>query len=81
MATKHRKEKRAIALSIMQEMHNLQPPGRFLIEDDRGIDNRDRIDNCSKNDNDGINPAILKRAWVEVPNDRAMVKIMHRSAG
>ena len=32
MATKCNIDKRAIALNIMQELHNLQPPGRFLIE-------------------------------------------------
>ena len=32
VATTRKKDKRAIALNIMQELHNLQPPGRFLIE-------------------------------------------------
>ena len=82
MAAKRRKEKRAIALSIIEELHNLQPPGRFLIEDvtrrdNKDIDNRDKVNNCSKDDNDGIHPAILKRAWVKVANDKAMVKVMH----
>ena len=31
------KDKRAIAKSIMQQLHNLHPPGRFIIEDRSGL--------------------------------------------
>ena len=63
MATKCKKDKRAIALNILQELHNLQPPGRFLIED---VTRRD-----------GTLGSILSKNWVEVSNDKAIEKIMH----
>ena len=63
VATTRKKDKRAIALNIMKELHNLQPPGRFLIED---VTRRD-----------GTLGSILSKNWVEVSNDKAIEKIMH----
>ena len=62
MATKRRKEKRAIAHDIMQELHNLQPPGRFLTEARR---------------DDETHSFTSSKRWVEVSNDKAIEKIMH----
>ena len=33
LAAKLRKDKRAIAMSIMQQVNKLDPPGRFLVEE------------------------------------------------
>ena len=61
----------------MQQIHNLQPPGRFLIEDKTG-DHRISSNNGSQSGDNAVHPLLLKKAWVQVENDKAMVKIMHR---
>ena len=62
----------------MQQIHNLQPPGRFLIEDKTG-DHRISSNNGSSHSGDNaVHPLLLKKAWVQVENDKAIVKIMHR---
>ena len=76
ITAKCRKDKRSLAHDIMQQIHNLQPPGRFLTED---VTRRDDsgIDNISENE---IHP-LLSKHWVEVSNDKAIEKIMHRLRG
>ena len=58
-----KKEKRIIATGIVGAIENLDPPGRFLIEDPN-----------SANDN----PVILSKVWVCVERDKAVAKVMHR---
>ena len=78
---KFRKFKRAIAVNIMQEIHNTG--GRFLGEDQTGdyiapAPSHTSGTTNSKNDAvDTINPLLLEKVWVEVSDDKAMVKIMH----
>ena len=61
----------------MQQIHNLQPPGRFLIEDKTG-DHRISSNNGSQSGDNAVHPLLLKKAWVQVENDKAIDKIMHR---
>ena len=83
---KHRKDKRPIALNIKQQIHNSDPPGRFLVEDNnnnnnnnntRRVDDDDDIIEHCNGVGEGVHSDLLKRAWVEVSDDKAMVKIMH----
>ena len=71
--TKVRRDKRAIAKCIMNEIHNLQPPGRFLTADGSS-DVTDRLDD------DGVvlHPPITSKVWVRVDADKALSKVMHR---
>ena len=74
-ATSH-KEKRAIANSIMQQLHNLHPPGRFLIEDCSGsghISHSTAADGTKRYSH----PLVLNKVWVEVSDELAINKIMH----
>ena len=52
-----------IAQQIVQDIQNLDPPGRFLIEDPRD-------DNSKEN--------IMEKAWVIVEAEKAVNKVMHR---
>ena len=71
--TKVRRDKRAIAKCIVNEIHNLQPPGRFLTADGSS-DVTDRLDD------DGVvlHPPITSKVWVRVDADKALSKVMHR---
>ena len=71
--TKVRRDKRAIAKCIVNEIHNLQPPGRFLTADGNS-DSTDRLDD------DGVvlHPPITSKVWVRVDADKALAKVMHR---
>ena len=61
----------------MQQIHNLQPPGRFLIEDETG-DHCISSNNGSSQSDIAVHPLLLKKAWVQVENDKTIDKIMHR---
>ena len=72
-----RENKRAIAFNIVQQIHNLRPPGRFLIEDKTG-DNSISSNNRASQYDDTVHPLLLTKAWVQVASDKVMVKVMHR---
>ena len=84
-AAERRKDKRAIAVNVMQQVYNCTPPGRFLVEDDTSTCtspppyNYTPVNNFSSSniDEDDIHPEILSKNWVKVSDDKAMVKIMH----
>ena len=61
----------------MQQIHKLQPPGRFLIEDETG-DHCISSNNGSSQSDNAVHPLLLKKAWVQVENDKTLVKILHR---
>ena len=72
-----------MATRIVAEINQLDPPGRFLTEDDSFSSRGDNISGSSSNNNcdngnGGIHPTILAKRWICVEHDRAMAKIMHR---
>ena len=72
-----KKQKRAIATIVYNEILSLQPPGRFLVEDRSRTAvelNNDSATSSSSN----VHHTILKRTWAVVEPDKALVKIMHR---
>ncbi|KAL7555133.1 hypothetical protein ACHAWF_018812 [Thalassiosira exigua] len=71
-----RKEKRAIAMAIMDRVRDLMPPGRFLEEgsDDRAANGGDR----AEVDGGEIHPLILAKSWVPADENRALGKTLHR---
>ena len=71
---KRRKNKRAIAVNIKQAINNMG--GRFLVEDQTG-DYIAPVPDSNSEDTNTINPLLLEKVWVEVSDDKAMVKIMH----
>ena len=71
---KRRKNKRAIAVNIKQAINNMG--GRFLGEDQTG-DYIAPVPDSDSEDTNTINPLLLEKVWVEVSDDKAMVKIMH----
>ena len=77
--------KRAIANDILQQISNSQPPGRFLVQDnshrDDGGNNNIDDDNSKTqghNRNDGVDPQVLRMVWVQVSEEKAFEKVMHR---
>ena len=74
LAAKSSKNKRAIAKSIMQQLNNLHPPGRFLIEDRSGLGH---ISSTANDANDYSHPLVRNKVWVQVSDDLAIDKIMH----
>ena len=71
---KRSKNKRAIAVNIKQAINNMG--GRFLGEDQTG-DYITPVPDSDSEDTNTINPLLLEKVWVEVSDDKAMVKIMH----
>ena len=71
--SKKRKYKRAIAKKLMNEIHNLTPPGRFLMETDEG-----KVRGVVNDDTDSIHPLIANKVWVVMDSDKALSKVMHR---
>ena len=68
-------KKRAIAKSIIQQLNNLHPPGRFIIEDRSGL-----VHTAYSTGNDAedySHPLIRNKVWVQVSDDLAIDKIMH----
>ena len=61
----------------MQHIHHLRPPGRFLIEV-KSEDHCISSSNSTTQYDDTVHPLINSKAWVQVANDKVMVKIMHR---
>ena len=57
----------------MKEIHSTG--GRFLVEDQTGDYLVPSYTNSE--DTSTINPLLLEKVWVEVSDDKAMVKIMH----
>jgi hypothetical protein len=74
-----KKEKRAIAANICVKIQNLQPPGRFL-EEVKGsqINNSLGAQACSCEPKTNINPALAKKLWTLVEQERAVEKILKR---
>ena len=76
LSAKNSTEKRAIAKSIMQQLNNLRPPGRFIIEDRSGLGHiyysaaDDDTKRCS-------HPLVSNKVWVQVSDDLVIDKIMH----
>ena len=64
-----KKEKRIIAMQIVEEIQNLDPPGRFLIE----VSNQE-----GSEDDGGGEIEIFDRAWIIVETEKAVDKVMHR---
>ena len=74
-SAKSSKEKRAIAKSIIQQLDNLHPPGRFIIEDRSGLCH---MSSTANNDaTDYSHPLVRNKVWVQVSDDLAIDKIMH----
>ena len=66
----------------MKEIHNTG--GRFLVEDQTGnylVPAPSHTSGTTNSNNDEvdaiINPLLLEKVWVEVSDEKAMVKIMH----
>ena len=65
----------------MKEIHNTG--GRFLVEDQTGDylapapSHTSGTTNSNNDEVDAINPLLLEKVWVEVSDEKAMVKIMH----
>ena len=59
----------------MKEIHNTG--GRFLVEDQTGDYLVPSYTNSEDTSTITINPLLLEKVWVEVSDDKAMVKIMH----
>ena len=72
---KNSKEKRAIAKSIMQQLNNLHPPGRFIIEDRSGLGHISY--STAADDEDYSHHLVSNKVWVQVSDDLAIDKIMH----
>ena len=64
-----KKEKRIIAMQIVEEIQNLDPPGRFLIE----VSNQE-----GSEDDGGGEMEIFDRVWIIVETEKAVDKVMHR---
>ena len=68
----------------MEQIHNLRPSGRFLIEDKTVVGDHQRIISSSNNrtsqsdDNETVHPLVFAKTWVKVANDKVITKIMHR---
>ena len=74
-----RKEKRKIAMDIIQEIQTLQPPGRFLTEDPQGkAGGGSHKDAHASVALDGVHISVLNKAWVRVEPHKALTKVMHR---
>ena len=81
--TARRNQKRSLASRIVADINQLDPPGRFLMEASVGGNSNSRsidVDEGKDNgdNNGGIHPAILAKSWVCVPQEKAIVKTMHR---
>ncbi|KAL3806185.1 hypothetical protein ACHAXA_011734 [Cyclostephanos tholiformis] len=61
--TAKKKEKKMIAQRIVEDIKNLDPPGRFLIEDPSDANAKENI---------------MEKAWVIVEAEKAVNKVMHR---
>ena len=81
---RNKKEKRNIAINILLEIQNQQPPGRFLVEEDSCI----TATSTRAQDNNGvsksiIDPSLERKAWTIVEREKAVEKILkqfrHRS--
>jgi hypothetical protein len=72
-----KKQKRAIATIVYNEILSLQPPGRFLVED-RSLTAEELNNDSATSSNSNVHHTILKRTWAVVEPDKALVKIMHR---
>ena len=59
----------------MQQIDNLYPPGRFIMEDPNGADH---IFSTANDANDYSHPLVRNKVWVQVSDDLAIGKIMHR---
>jgi len=80
---KKRKDKRSIAVYIINAVHNLDPPGRFLMEDPNGHITGHSCRQQQKpirwHEKDGsVHPAILAKAWLRVGEDKVLEKVLHR---
>jgi len=74
-----RKEKRKIATDIIQEIQNLQPPGRFLTEDPQGkIGGNRHTNGCASVASGCVDISVLNKGWACVEPDKALTKVMHR---
>ena len=58
----------------MQQVNNLNPPGRFIIEDRSGLGH---ISSTANDANDYSHPLVRNKVWVQVSDDLAIDKIMH----
>jgi len=72
-----RRNKRGITLGIIASIQGLSPPGRFLVEA--------KEPTTSSRNNEAVQPVeskinlmILEKTWVQVDDDRALSKVMHR---
>ena len=59
----------------MQQVNNLNPPGRFITEDHSGLGH---ISSTANDGNDYSHPLVRNKVWVQVSDDLAIDKIMHR---
>ena len=77
VGTTVRREKRMIAMSIIQTIQTLTPPGRFLIASDNSMHGgfvMGHKNNCGGN----VNPLILQKTWILADRDKALSKVLHR---
>ena len=72
-----KKQKRAIATLVFNEIQSLQPPGRFLVEDS-GLGPAKFINESFAYSSSNVHPTILSKTWVCVEPEKALVKVMHR---
>ena len=70
-----KKEKRAIALKIMQDISSLEPPGRFLTES-KDLAPSTSSENHSL-ESEGVDQLILSKVWVIVAPEKAIKKVLH----
>lgn len=78
VAATMRHHKRQIAAAIIREIQKLEPPGRFLREDPRGLaGGGSGTDETSSVDVDGVHSSVLNKAWICADPDMALTKVMH----
>ena len=76
VGTTVRREKRMIAMSIIQTIQTLTPPGRFLVatDDMRGGLAMGHQHDCGES----VHPLILQKTWILADRDKALSKVLHR---
>ena len=65
----------------MQQLHNLPPPGRFLIQDHTGLaqyDTKSSDKTFSDKEVDKSHPLRKDKVWVQVDDEKAIEKVLHR---
>ena len=68
---------RAIAERIISQIHNQNPPGRFLI-DDPNASSLVVATATVMGRNSTIHPTIMRKVWVVVDHEKAVAKVTHR---